>query len=241
MLPGFRFLFATIVLAVSVLIFGLGAAALLRASHEEFASLPSWRPTQAPSFALRTESAPTLAMLRVETPAPAAITQNVTRPVMETAAAPVATAVTSDRTPAKQAEPSADALESQDKITQASAPDEALVVAEPSSGRMSEPEATPAPLTVVPLPHARPANIKLPQVALLPTEASEPQTPQAVTPQVRSTEATAAETLARPTARRTRRASAQAIARRRLAIARARAAKAGQQQQQTQQFPLFGG
>jgi len=43
MLPGFRFLFAAIVLSMSILVFGLGAAALLRAAHEEFASNPSWR------------------------------------------------------------------------------------------------------------------------------------------------------------------------------------------------------
>jgi len=34
MLPGFRFLFAAIVLSMSVLIFGFGAAALLRTAHE---------------------------------------------------------------------------------------------------------------------------------------------------------------------------------------------------------------
>ena len=43
MLPGFRFLFAAIALSVSILVFGLGAAALLRAAHEEFASYSSWR------------------------------------------------------------------------------------------------------------------------------------------------------------------------------------------------------
>ena len=43
MLPGFRFLFTAIVLSMSILIFGLGAAALLRAAHEEFANLPSRR------------------------------------------------------------------------------------------------------------------------------------------------------------------------------------------------------
>ena len=43
MLPGFRFLFAAIVLSMSVLIFGLGAAALLRAAHEQFAHMPSRR------------------------------------------------------------------------------------------------------------------------------------------------------------------------------------------------------
>lgn len=67
MLPGFRILFATTVLAISVLIFGLGAAALLRAAHDEFASLPSWRLAQQPMLAQQFEiSGPTLAMLRVE-------------------------------------------------------------------------------------------------------------------------------------------------------------------------------
>ena len=51
MLPGFRFLFATVVLAVSVLVFGLGAAALLRAAHEDFVNLPSWRLAQQPVLA----------------------------------------------------------------------------------------------------------------------------------------------------------------------------------------------
>jgi len=41
MLPGFRFLFAAIVMCMSVLVFGLGAAALLRTAHEDFASNPS--------------------------------------------------------------------------------------------------------------------------------------------------------------------------------------------------------
>jgi hypothetical protein len=51
MLPGFRFLFAAILLSTSVLIFGLGAAALLRAAHEEVASAPARRapPEQLPS------------------------------------------------------------------------------------------------------------------------------------------------------------------------------------------------
>ena len=43
MLPGFRFLFAAILLSASILVFGLGAAALLRATHEEYVSNPSWR------------------------------------------------------------------------------------------------------------------------------------------------------------------------------------------------------
>ena len=70
MLPGFRFLFAAIVLSMSILIFGLGAAALLRAAHEQFASIPARR--RAAGAGLRpAESShppPTLALLRVEPP-----------------------------------------------------------------------------------------------------------------------------------------------------------------------------
>lgn len=70
MLPGLRFVVATIVLAVSLLVFALGAAALLRASHEQFANLP---PAQAPRDPLTLREPetrqPVLAALRVETPA----------------------------------------------------------------------------------------------------------------------------------------------------------------------------
>ena len=73
MLPGFRFLFAAIVLSMSILVFGLGAAALLRAAHEEFASNPSWHaaPRADVSRQARPEAdaRPVLAMLRVEPPA----------------------------------------------------------------------------------------------------------------------------------------------------------------------------
>ena len=68
MLPGFRFLFAAIVLSMSILVFGLGAAALLRAAHEEFASNPSWRAAPETMFAQPAEATrPVLAMLRVDT------------------------------------------------------------------------------------------------------------------------------------------------------------------------------
>jgi hypothetical protein len=66
MLPGFRFLFAAIVLSTSMLVFGLGAAALLRAAHEEFASIPSRRAPPETLFAQRDDAGPTLAMLRAE-------------------------------------------------------------------------------------------------------------------------------------------------------------------------------
>lgn len=66
MLPSFRFLFAAIVLSMSMLIFGLGAAALLRAAHEEFASIPARRGPPETIFARQSDAKPTLAILRVE-------------------------------------------------------------------------------------------------------------------------------------------------------------------------------
>lgn len=67
MLPGFRFLFAAIMLSLSLLIFGLGAAALFRAAHESFASNSSWRATPDVPFGQRPETTlPMLATLRVE-------------------------------------------------------------------------------------------------------------------------------------------------------------------------------
>jgi hypothetical protein len=69
MLPGLRFLFVAIVLSTSVLIFGLGAAALLRAAHQEFASLPSRPAPREPVFPSQNDSTiPALAMLRVDAP-----------------------------------------------------------------------------------------------------------------------------------------------------------------------------
>ncbi len=72
MLPGFRFLIAAIVLSTSMLIFGLGAAALLRAAHEEFASIPSRRLPPETLFAQRDDAGPTLALARIE---PSAVDQ----------------------------------------------------------------------------------------------------------------------------------------------------------------------
>src|SRR5882724_4561905 len=78
MLPGFRFLFAAIVLSMSVLVFGLGAAALLRTAHEQFASIPSRRAPPEPVFAQHIEPPmPTLALLRFEPPAPEKVPDSV--------------------------------------------------------------------------------------------------------------------------------------------------------------------
>lgn len=67
MLPGIRFLFAAVALAVSMLVFGLGAAALLRASHEQFANVMTTRPASVQLAARPAEPPiPTLSMLRVD-------------------------------------------------------------------------------------------------------------------------------------------------------------------------------
>ncbi|KRR07107.1 hypothetical protein CQ12_30490 [Bradyrhizobium jicamae] len=88
MLPGFRFLFTAIILSTSVLIFGLGAAALLRAAHEEFANLPSRRAAPEPMFARQTDdSLPTLALLRVDTPVADKPTESVPAAAIPEAAA----------------------------------------------------------------------------------------------------------------------------------------------------------
>jgi hypothetical protein len=68
MLPGLRFLFAAIVLSTSMLVFGLGAAALLRAAHEELASIPSRRTPPEIMFAPRGQAEPTLALVRIDAP-----------------------------------------------------------------------------------------------------------------------------------------------------------------------------
>jgi hypothetical protein len=66
MLPSFRFLFAAIMLSTSILVFGLGAAALLRTAHEEFAGNPFWHAAPETTFAQSENSRPVLAMLRVD-------------------------------------------------------------------------------------------------------------------------------------------------------------------------------
>ena len=69
MLPGFRFLLAAIVLSTSILIFGLGAAALLRAAHEQFAGTPYLRASPEATFTQQAEGLrPVLSLLRAEPP-----------------------------------------------------------------------------------------------------------------------------------------------------------------------------
>ena len=85
MLPGFRFLFGAVMFLMSILVFGFGAAALLRTAHEEFATAPAWRPAPETHFAQAPETTPaTLALLRVDD-APKEMTKQAARePVGDT-------------------------------------------------------------------------------------------------------------------------------------------------------------
>lgn len=65
MLPGLRFLFAASILTASLLVFGMGAIALLRASHQQVANL-SAQPAPEPVFAQAPQTVPSLSMLRVD-------------------------------------------------------------------------------------------------------------------------------------------------------------------------------
>jgi hypothetical protein len=159
MLPGLRFLFVAIVLSLSMLIFGLGATALLRSAHEEFVSLPTMRPQPETVFAQQTEATrPTLALLRVDTPATeqsgvdrpavpdvpsAALPQEQSSPIATTepnrvAAEPDRTAAEPDRsaTPAATL-PSEEKSGSADKSSEAPAPVE-------TSARVEMPALPPA-------------------------------------------------------------------------------------------------
>jgi len=88
MLPGFRHLAIIVAFAASVLIFGLGAVALLRTTHQEFATVPL-RNLQTPSSSFVAET-PTLAVLQVEPvieeqaqPAPAPVPAPALAPLAE--------------------------------------------------------------------------------------------------------------------------------------------------------------
>ena len=180
MLPGFRFLLAAIMLSMSVLVFGLGAAALLRAAHEEFASTPAWRVAPEPKFArqnepVREEPMPVLAILRVE-PEPAQPTATDSIPAAAAPAEPAAIAPMPDQ-PGKIA-----ALEPQDKTPpEAAKPD----IAVPEMSGQSEAPAvdTPAP---VPAEETRIATVE--QVLPPASEAGAPAPQQSIAPPAAGTD-----------------------------------------------------
>ncbi|WP_271578878.1 hypothetical protein [Bradyrhizobium sp. CCBAU 11361] len=162
MLPGFRFLLAAILLSTSILVFGLGAAALLRASHEQYVSNPSWRNgPQEQVFAQASEPAqPVLAALRAE-PEPAEPAAPSLRDQVPTIALPASepeqvAAVTSEADAQPQVvAPSADTSAAEpakaESTTEATAPAPTDTLT-PADTTASIPEAKPAPTASAPAP-----------------------------------------------------------------------------------------
>lgn len=264
MLPGFRFLFIATVMSVSVMVFGLGAAALLRATHESFATFPQRRPPEQ-VFVKTDTSMPVIAMLRVEPepqtaaiaapvmsppaisrdepPAVASQTENVAAPPVQTAepiiAAPDANA---NASPLIKDEPAARGLVA------------ALNIPEPA------PAAAPQPDTVR-TTETPPTEAAAPPAAVSASEAAPPLQPAsdqiAATESVKVTalsdggdavariadarkKAEAAKARARDLeAAKRARAAKIAAQRRRIAVIRAREARQKLQQEQEQPFAPF--
>jgi hypothetical protein len=200
MLPGFRFLLAAIVLSMSVLVFGFGAAALLRTAHEEFASTPSWQPAPETRFAqdrpatspvAQSGSQPVLAMLRVDDPPQDAPKDGLKadQPVSDAApaAAPIdqaATTVTElQSAPAKiGALPAADSLpqEATKATTQPEAAMREASIAESPPQAATDAPAVAAPTTTT----AQPTNEATPAPAVDIAEASsKPVPPEQAVPE----------------------------------------------------------
>lgn len=201
MLPGLRFLFAAIVLATSLLVFGLGAAALFRAAHEEFASIPARRAPPEPQFAQQPEAPPVLAMVRVEpsaadkaaadSPVPSTPSEPVaaSEPASPAEASPPAepaklAAVTGDDAP-----PAPPKLEAQTVETPAPVQSAEVAPQPPATDRSPAPastEAAPAPaeakVAAVTDPPAAPGEPALaaPAPAMATPEPAPPPSPEAI-------------------------------------------------------------
>ncbi len=149
MLPGFRFLFAAIVLSMSILVFGLGAAALLRAAHEEFATTPSWHASPEPVLAQRTETqgpvtqgpvtqGPVLAMLQVEPPAAEEKALDQVAAPTTPAEQPAASALPAPEATAKPAETEATATPAEPEVTAVPAEPERTAALQPKNSTPPE-------------------------------------------------------------------------------------------------------
>jgi hypothetical protein len=171
MLPGFRFLFTAIVLSMSVLVFGLGAAALLRAAHEEFANHPSRRATPEPMFArLNDGPPPTLALLRVDPPVAEKPAENVPAAAVPVTAPdiPAPAGQTEDAGPA---EPEKLAMLKPAEPTQV----EAAKPEDPAKEASAETLAAPAPGTEAPVANAEVKIAATPEPAAATPAATSPE------------------------------------------------------------------
>lgn len=162
MLPGFRSLFVVVVLAISMLIFGLGAAALLRATHEEFASLPLKQMPEV-TFASREAQQPTLAVLQVDPsaePATPEANQAETQHLTPLSDAQLSDALpkngpdapATDALPAKDAPPAPDTLSATDSPAAPAGNDVPATSPPPSASAPATADTTPPVNTAAPEP-----------------------------------------------------------------------------------------
>lgn len=250
MLPGFRFLFAATVLSMSVLIFGLGAAALLRAAHEQFASIPLRRGPPEMVFAQPVETIPTLAMLRIDTPgvervpdqvaasepipvAPAIEPETVAAPSAENPAAP--DAANPETTIAEARSSGEAAATAQASVAPAGEEIKLAVVTEASQPESSKPE--PASDAVASGPDQTIAPV-VPYAALATTKLAALDGPAATVEEKTSAQPSSVKP-DRSTIKKRLRAQ-RAKERRRIAARRARAARLALQQQQAPAADPFG-
>ncbi|PDT76362.1 hypothetical protein [Bradyrhizobium sp. C9] len=166
MLPGLRFLFAAIVLATSLLVFGLGAAALFRAAHEEFASIPARRAPPEPQFAQQPETPPVLAMVRVEPSAADKATAD--SPAPSTPSEPAASVPAAPAEASPPAEPEKVAAVKADDAPPPAPKLEAQTVETPAPAQSAE--VAPQPPAADPSPASQPAPVAT-EAAPAPAEA----------------------------------------------------------------------
>lgn len=151
MLPGLRFLCAAIALSVSVLVFGLGGAAFLRATHERFLNARSIQVAPNDRFA-RQSDAPqaTLSMLRFEPPAsdlksspqPVSLTTPLREP--DPLPDPVALTIQNAPAPSPPADRPADASGASDAASPAAEPSSASQSGKPAPATIEEKRSEPA-------------------------------------------------------------------------------------------------
>ena len=265
MLPGFRFLFAATFLTMSILVFGLGAAALLRAAHEQFATNPSWHAAPEATFAQQVEPArPVLALLRVVTPAteqktsadlPAADVPTMTVPAEQAAPvqppAEIATIAALKPEPPAAAKPDMAVPENPAPTAAAAAPGDAPASEAPqqqpaalaSSDKAqiaSTDQAAPAPISPPAIP-AVPAAANVDAAASLPANAPAPPETDAISAKIAALDSPSVTVKPDPSVVKQQLRARRAAHRRRMAARTARMARlAAQQLMQQQAADPFG-
>jgi hypothetical protein len=173
MLPGLRFFLAAIMVSLSILVFGLGAAALLRSAHEEVANLPIRRAPSPTIFTQHVDAPqPSLAMLRVDAAPDAGLDQPVPAQIAVVSATATATAALNrpSEAPADQAPQVVSAPEATAVVDQNQS-EEAPAAAAEAPSLLGNADTPPAAMPQI-AADADPALVGSPQVVLPPEPAT---------------------------------------------------------------------